>query len=505
MAEQGTRSAPFAWLKEGRPWSPPVSGALKDLLGLESSQDGFCRLFRPSFPGLRSYVIQPRVAPDRAVELTLVGVARSGRPVLTGTRAFVLGRDGSLEIHRGFDEVEPAYQHRNFTVDLIRNELALLALARTGPASRLTIDAEGVGRYVCALHGFVFADETDDGPPVRSARAFDPEGDRARLIAAAEAFVEATARRLGLGRLAVEAASRELASAKTAWDLARLHFPGEETPLAGGSDGASGVTRLGRDFLLHRETPGWRGALYLTPRNRALAAAATAYRAAKTTDGRSRYDEEVGRALRSLSGGPRASRLRALETLGLLGGSELGPRLREVAEGPDRRVAAVARRVLLSVAGQGLAERMRSFALDEEQPPERRAWVLRVLAEHHPSELSGKSQMLRVHPDPRIQRAAIPLIAAAPQSAAELAAMLAANPRGDERPGLDELRLELIEAVAERADPMTLPVLLEQFADPNALPSERLALSRALVRFSDPRSRQALAEASRSSVRPPLP
>jgi hypothetical protein len=110
-----------------------------------------------------------------------------------------------------------------------------------------------------------------------------------------------------------------------------------------------------------------------------------------------------------------------------------------------------------------------------------------------------------VDPDARIQRGILPVVASAAQGPAELASMLAANPPLEERPGLAELRLELIERLAGIGDPMTLPVLLEQYRSSRDDPAEMLALSRALVAFPDPRARQALAEAVRSFERPPLP
>ncbi|MEL6185284.1 MAG: hypothetical protein AAFU79_11730, partial [Myxococcota bacterium] len=200
-AETGIQSRPGPQklagdLAAGEPFPPAIDRALKSVLGRPVSRDGLARLFQPSFPGVRAFVIEPRVAPDRAVEITVVGVARNGRPVLHGQRAFALGRDGSLELHRGFDRIDTGFQHRNITVDLVNRELELLRLCRRGPSTRVTFDAEGVGRYMAALHGFVFADETDDGPPVRSNRPFAPEGDRQNLIEAAVQFLEREARRL---------------------------------------------------------------------------------------------------------------------------------------------------------------------------------------------------------------------------------------------------------------------------------------------------------------------
>lgn len=496
---------PGEWLRQGRPLPPEIARALRDLLGLECSLDGLARLYQPSFPGVRAFVIHPRVAPDRAVELTILGVARDGRPAWTASRAFVLGRDGSVEIHRGFDEIAPAYQNRNATIDLLHRELELLALARRGPSSRLTSDAEGVGRYLCALHGFVYADETDEGPPVRSNRPFDAEVDRERLVEAAERYLEDAGRRLGLGRLAIEGAQEEARKARAPWDLARLRFVGVEPRRADGVDGAIGVTALGRDFLLARETPPWRAALYLSPRDRSLRDGGDAYRLEKTRNYRRQLDAELAEALAGLESPHRATRIRAIETLGMIGGPEYLPAVRRETQSDDRRVASVARRVVRMIAGAELVERMKAFASSSREDARWRGLVLRVLAEHYPAEVAEQANLLRVDPDARLQRAVLPVVAAAAQGPAELAAMLGANPANEGRPGLPELRLELIERLARRADPMTLPVLIEEYRRSRDDPVEMLALSRALVAFSDPRARQTLSEAMRAFERPPLP
>lgn len=509
--ETSPRPSPEEWsridrLSDGRPLPDRIARSLYELLGLECSRDGLARLFQPSYPGVRAFVIEPRVAPDRAVEITLVGVARSGRPVWTGTRAFVLGRDGSLEIHRGFDEIEPDFQHRNTTVDLMRRELELLRLTRRGPSSRLTIDAEGVGRYLCALHGFVFADETTEGPPVRSNRPFDPEVDRTRLIEAAERYLEEAGARLGLGRIAIEGGVEEARQARTAWDLARLRFAGAAPRPVEGSDGAAGATALGRDFLLARDTPTWRAALYLDARDPESRARADRYRRDKTADYQARLARELREAAEALEREHRPTRIKALETLGRSSGPEVAPILARFANSSDRRLAGVARRMQRMLTGEDLFERILAFADDERNDARWRGLALRILAEHKPDAIRDRSMLLRVNPDARLQRAAIPLVADSPQGTMELASMLAANPRTEARPGLDALRLELIERLAERSDPLTLPVLIEEHASARtADPAELLSLSRALVAFTDPRARSALAAASRSFERPPWP
>lgn len=493
-------------LDGGQAFTLPIARGLSHLLGRKVSRDGLSHHLQPSYPGVRTFIVEPRLAPDRAVELSLVGVSRDGRPVWTGERAFVLGRDGSLEVHRGFDRIEPEFQHRSITTDLLHRELELLEVCRRGPSSRLTIDAEGVGRFLCALHGFVFADETDEGPPVRSNRPFAPEGDREALVEAACAYLEEQGSRAGFGRIAIEGAQEAARSARSAWDLARLSFPGEPVEWAEPGDQEDGATEWGREFLLGDDAPPWRAAIYLTPRDYTVRERGEAFRRRRTENAARRLYAELEEAKENLRSSHRPDRIRGLEVLAQCGSvNEDLSDVQTLSSSSDRRVAGVARRVARMMDGADLVDRMTEFGLDRSQDPDARAHILRVLAEHYPDALRGPSALLRVDPDARLQRSMIPMVAAAPQGTAEMAAMLAANPAAENREGLAELRLELMERLAEAADPMTLPVLLEQYHAGGQDPAETLALSRALVTFTDPRARMALAEAMRASERPPLP
>lgn len=494
-------------LGKGRPLPAESATALTRLLGLEPRLEGLSRLFQPGFPGIRTFVVDLHEAPDQAVEFTLVGIARNGRPVWTGTRAFAFGRDGSLEIHRGYDEIDKEYRSRNITVDLMQRELDLLELLRRGPNPRLTIDAEGVGRYICALHGFVFADETDEGPPVRSWRSLEPTGDRAALAQAARAFVPRYGERARVGRIAIEEALGQIEVARYPWDFARLSFPGVPGGLEGTDEGQMNVTDLGRGFLLSKETPPWRAAAYVF--GDVVSELGAEYRRRKTRRSEARFAEEIQQARAALEAPQRATKVRALETLGMVAPSWIAAEIRPLTEGADRRVAASARAALRQISGSDLAQRMLAFANDDKQRASLRALSYRVLAEHFPKELEGLASMLRVNPDARIQRAVVPLLAAGANQAEDLASMLAANPwRGSEtrRPGLLALRLELIDRIRTRADPATLPCLMEAFrTQPAPEPAELLALSRALVAFPDPRAQSVLTEAARRLGRPDIP
>lgn len=512
MVEAPARPSVDALLEavgKGRALEPEAAEAMRRLLGLDVSLDGLSRLFAPGFPGIRTFVIELRVAPDHAVELGLVGVARNGRPVWSGTRAFAVGRDGSLEIHRGFDEIDPEYQSRNITVDLMQRELDLLALVDRGHSSRLTIDADEVGRYVCALHGFTFADETLEGAPVRSVRALDPAGDRARLIGSAPSFVEKIALKHGVGRTAIELAIDQLQRAKTPWDFARAHLAGAEPELAEGDDGEMGVGALGRAFLLAKGTPPWRAALYLHGDEREERQLGAEYRRRKTIRSEARLAREVQESRERLTSANRTERIQALETLGMIAPPWVVSELRELEASDDRRAAAVARRAIARITGAGLADEILVFAVDSTNDPERRASAYRVLSEHYPSRVESLVPMLRVDPDARIQRSIVPALARDADAGAAMASLLAANPwhEGREsRPGLLALRLELIERMARILDPRTLPVLIAAYrARPGASPAEMLALSRALIGFTDPRAQRALMDVASRFERPQIP
>lgn len=491
---------------KGRAIEGPAREVLRRMLGIEVGLDGLSKLFQPGFPGIRTFAVEVHLAPDQAVELTLVGVARDGRPVWTGSRAFAYGRDGSLEIHRGFDEIDPEYQSRNITVDLMQRELDLLQILDEGAASRLTIDAEGVGRYVCALHGFVFADETDEGPPVRSNRALAPAGDRAALLAAVPAIVERLARRAGVGKIASESAIEQARRAKSPWDFAKLVLPGAEDPLAEGHDGEMGVGRLGRELLLAKSTPPWRAALYRLPRDEETQRLGAEYRRRKTARSEARLAEEIQAARDMLESSQRAVVTRGLERLAMIAPPWILQDVRALTQNTDRRIAAVARRTTKRISGADQADSLLAFA-QQEKASLARGLAFRVLAEHFPAKLEPFVTLLRVDPDARVQRAVVPLVAKSDNPAPNLAAMLRANPWTDrERPGLAALRLELIDLLTRFAEPATLPVLMEAFrTEPAPPPAERVALSRALIAFPDPRAQVVLTEAARRLERPDIP
>ncbi|MEO1335617.1 MAG: hypothetical protein AAFV29_08225 [Myxococcota bacterium] len=262
--------------------------------------------------------------------------------------------------------------------------------------------------------------------------------------------------------------------------------------------------------MLDDKTPAWRGALYPRSTNVELHQLGDLYRARKTARSRARLKIEVRQALNDLEANNRAERLRSLKVLGMLGGTELVAQLQPIAEAKERRTAALARKVIDQIHGVGLPERMLAFADNTEHPARRRALAYRVLAEHFPRLLTAKTPMLRVDPDARIQRAAVPLVAAQSHDAGPaLASLLAANPicgPDRPRPGLEALRLDIIEWLALLADPRTLlPLAIAYQSRPPPPPTEVLALSRALVLFNDPRAKMVLRAGSFPLTRPDVP
>lgn len=495
-------------LARGRPLPEEPARALQRLLGLRPGLEGLSRLFQPRFHGVRAFVVAVYESADQGVDLTLVGIARTGRPVWTGSRAFIPGRDGSLEIHRGFDMIDPDYQSRNITVDVLQRELDLLALVGRERAGRLTLDAEGIGKYVFALHGFIFADETEEGPSTRSTRPLDLTPDRTRLLEAAKPILSRLAERRGLGKIAIESALDEASRCRVPWDFARLHLgdaPACPTP----QDAELGVGNIGRALLLSDRAPDWRGALALDGPHRDTFAKGAEYRQQKTLRSEARLADEIASARQHLSSFHRATRLKALRRLALIAPDWLAPEIRELTEEPDRRVAAQARQTLAQITGEDLPERTLAFARDDRGDLGLRALAYRVLAEHYPEQVASDVEFLRVHPDARLQWAIVPILAEQYPDGPELASMLSANPRCEgetDRVGLSALRIELIERLRQRASPNTLPALMEAFravGPPD--PAERLALSRALLAFGDPRAQTVLMEAAERLLRPDIP
>jgi hypothetical protein len=492
-------------LGKGRQLRADASRALSLLLGVPAGREGLSRFFQPGFPGVRSFALEARAEPDQTVDFTVVSIARDGAPVAVARRSLLAGREGALEIHHEHDEVEPAYRSRNLVVDNLRRELALLESVRTGPGSRITIDAEGAGRFLAAMNGAVFADETDEGPSTRSVRARDPTSDRARMIEAGAAFVERLGHKHALAAADVARAVSAIRAATLPWAVARVALLGLPTDLAATDGGLAG--NVGRMFLSSEEAPDYRGALYLAGDEDARAVG-EAFRQYQHRRAENRLAEETVEAQLALATTTRAVRLKGLETLAQIGASWVMPEVRALVDDPDRRVATAARHALKIMTFGDLSERILAYAETSSHPARLRAFAYRVLAEFYPSTLADKHAMLRVHPDARIQRAVVPVIAEALEPT-DLASMLAANPWNESpvpRPGLLELRIELIERLALAPDPRTLPPLLAAVvADPPPPAAEMAAVTRALVAYPDPRARVALTLAAQRLDRPMVP
>lgn len=488
-------------LGKGRPFEPSVDQAWFRLLRTPVGREGLSRIFQPGFPGVRTFVIDAHLEADGAIGFIVAGIARDGSPAFIGRRTLGRGRRGAIELHRGVDELNPTYKSRNITSDLIRRELELLGAAGNSAGARITLDAEDAARYLSALHGFVFADETEDGPPTRARRARDRESDRERLAEAARSFARRLATRHAAPASELSALERQIEAARYPIDFARLDLPSatlEPTPGEGPE-----ARPFGRAFLLDRDTPGYRAALYVEGEGRRPEG--DVYREARTRRSESRLAFEVQGQLDELASRARPSRLRALEGLAPIAPSWVLSEIRRLSEDPDRKVASTARQCIRHIGGSDLVERILAFAADRRHPTEARAIAYRVTAEFFPTHFAPHLAMLRVDPDARLQKAVIPVIAAWDDAATELGAMLGANPADDgERPGLGALRLELIDRLATLADPRTLPVLMAALAQ-NPPADEASALSRALIAHPDPRARLALAARAQNLDIPPVP
>ena len=489
-------------LHRGRALPSGPGEAMVRLLGRPVGREGLSKALQSSFPGARTFAVETRVAPDQSVDFTVVAVARNGEPVYVGRRALSRGRNGCLELHHVDDEVSPEYRSRGILIDTIECEIALLA--SISPRARITLDAHETGGYLAALHGCVFADETDEGPPARSKRARVRGSDRERILEAAPPIIENAVRRAGGNDLTVAAVMRQLQQFQTPEDLLQLGLQDNEYEVSEAQVGfASGI---GRALLLHRDCPAWRGALYANH----PADPGPAFRFRQTARSRDKLEKETQDALARLDHKQRAQQIRALRTLGRIAPTSCLPRIKAVQDGDRRGVAAVARRTVEEITGAGLYERVLAFAKDRSHNGAHRGLAFRVLAEYQPALIEELVPMLRVDPDARVQRSVIPLLAEqGTEAGPALASLLAANPWSDRieaRPGLAELRLEIIESLSRVSDPRIIPALMDAVhAAPPPPPMEHVALSRVLVAHPDPRARKALSSATERLDVPSVP
>lgn len=500
-----TPSSVLETISRGQGLREDADAGLRELLGVRVGLEGLSRLFRPSFPGVRPFVIQARATLARAVAFTLVGVDRTGTPVWIGERVINSGIEGGLEIHRGVDELAPSARGRGVHPHSLERELELITLLDGSSRCRLTAD----GSYRAVLHGFTFADETQEGPSQASATALEPVGDRERLIAACKEWLEEHGELLSPGELKQARAGIE--TARTSWDIAQLPSDARRLPALDAVETRLGVGRLGKAMLRAPKAGRWRGALYIGAQNLEMKALGDEYRRLRLREAEVRLERELSEALRELQESRnRNVQLRALRELAAIGGGWAVADIKQAAESPDRRVADAARRCLDAMAWKQLPARMLAYAKDEKNPPDKRAHAFRVVAEHFPQELQPMLAKLRVDPDARIQRAAIPVIAKTSHAPAKsLAAMLAANPNrapDAPRPEVEALRLEVIEQLTLFADPgALLPLAMAYRAEPPPSPAELLALSRALVAIPDPRAQLVLRDVAARLDPPSLP
>lgn len=496
-----------AELNDGPPIPPEAQPVFERLLGFPVSLSGLSTLFQPDTTDFRIFAVEVRRAPDFAAECTLIGVRRDGVPAYHARRALTLTATGDLELHHGPNLLTDAARPFAIGERVLEREIDLLEWLSPGAHSRITMDAYGERRFLCAVHGFEFADETEDGPPIRSERALDPEGDRRQLQERAHAFLANLADDKGLGQIERDALDEAISSARYPTDIVRLgaHLSDEANQKLG--ELGDSKMALGKAVLLDEHAPHWRAALYPAARHPAQRFG-HAYRRTIALRRLRDRDERLRQASDQLNHSARAQRVTGIETLGLWGHGAHREQLLRFEEGSDRTVARAARTARRMIQGTRLMDRIEAVATHASTPVATRALALRILSEFDPARVAPRRIWLRTHPDARVQRAAIPLARQDADPAPHLASLLAANPwlKPPARPGLLELRLEIIDALEALADPRSIPSLILALRnDPPPSMAERAALSRAMVAMDDPRAQAALRAVTKQSQRPAVP
>jgi len=491
------------FLGQGTRFPGEIGLLLERILGQEVGQEGLAQIFQPRFSGVKTFLVQSRLTTNRFVELLVVGVARDGRPIWTAERSLGYGRDGSVEIHHGQDQVIPEFRSQNILVDCLDNELKLLKTLDVGPNARITFDAQGVGSYLGALHGFVFADDTEEGPPLQSYRALEPDGDRKRIIQGATARLKEYAERQKIKGPALNDALEQVNNVQSPHDLAQISMESHRFELP--PHERSFAKSTGRALCLDEKMPSWRAALY--PNN--LVQAGDAFRTHHREESEKKRAEEIRACTQQLQNNQRSVQIKALRTLGRCAPNWLLPEIKALFNHEHRGVAVVARQVSRQINETDFHERISSFANNKKNSGNLRGHAYRVLAEYYPEAIASKVAILRVNPDAQIQRSIIPILRNSVNAGPQLASLLTANPRSHrdaDRPGLDALRIELIECLSQIDDSRIVPSLMCALAAvPSPSPVEVLALSRALVSHPDPRARPALNMVAQRLDRPLVP
>ncbi|MEE2901529.1 MAG: hypothetical protein VYC39_04335 [Myxococcota bacterium] len=491
------------YLSQGIQFPHEIAIVLERLFGQAVSKEGLSKVFQPQFAGLKPYVVQATLTSNRFVEFLVIGIARDGRPIWSAERSIGLGRDGSIELHHGNDFVDEDFRPQNILNDCLENEIQLLQDLDAGPNPRITFDAHGEKSYKGALHGAVFADDTDEGPPVQSIRALEPDGDKRQVINSAVTMLRGLAEKQGLPAQEVERAAKQIENIKTPFDLAQINIDQFRGTIS--EEEKKFASPLGRALCLGKKLPSWRGALY--PKE--LPEHAKSYRNQHRDKAESTRSEEIRTSLEVLSKSNHSAQIKALRALGRLAPAWLLPEIKAHFEHSHRGIAVVARQVAKQISDASLHEKIALFSNNRKHDGRLRGFGFRVLSEYYPQSISQSVALLRVNPDARIQRSIIPILAADQNGGPQLASLLTANPRSHRdtnRPGLDELRLELIECLSKLDDTRIIPSLMCALtALPPPPPQEVLALSRALVSHPDPRAQPALNIVSQRLARPLVP
>jgi len=306
-----------------------------------------------------------------------------------------------------------------------------------------------------------------------------------------------------LSDLTLKSALRALEKINNPADLAHIDLPDSRFELP--THEQAFAKAAGRELCLDERIPSWRAALYPSHEEQP----GDRFRQQHREDSERKIAEEIRASVSQLHHNQRSVQIKALRSLGRIAPSWMLPEVKSLFEHSHRGVAVVARQVARQINETDLQERILSFANNKKHEGALRGHAYRVLSEYYPKYMEDRVAMLRINPDARIQRSVIPILYQNINAGPQLASLLAANPRSrkdSERPGLDGMRLEIIDRLSRIHDSRSVPALMSALATmPAPPPKEMLALSRALVSHPDPRARPAMNIVSERLDRPLVP
>lgn len=232
-------------LAEGQPC--PDSAAVGTILGSPFTPEGVSRYFQGCLAGSHVATTLKANRETEQVILNLSLLSPSGEPAANFMISLIRRRDGSLELHRGTERVEPAFRGHHITDKVTRADIALLRGLSSHPESMMSIRAANFdpaaveaqfGSYVWARTGLF---ECAEAEMVRLRAGFlDWLQSRPGLT---------SAQRLAAGQLARQWS--------TPYQVARSVLPGHT--FAVDLEARHSQCELGKAFLLSDKCPAWFG------------------------------------------------------------------------------------------------------------------------------------------------------------------------------------------------------------------------------------------------------